>query len=59
MDRFFKKGNGTIIKVGPQHDLDSLKDRFIECDANGKELKKEAKKVVKKAKKESEVKDGK
>ena len=48
MDRFFKKGNGAIIKVGPQHDLDSLKDRFTECDANGKELKK----VVKKTKKD-------
>ena len=57
MDRFFKKGNGTIIKVGPQHDLDSLKDRFTECDANGKEVKKVAKKA-KKAKKELEVKDG-
>ncbi len=48
MDKFFKKNNGTIIKVGPQHDLNSLKDRFIECDANGKELKK----VVKKTKKD-------
>ena len=48
MDKFFKKNNGTIIKVGPQHDLNSLKDRFTECDANGKELKK----VVKKTKKD-------
>jgi hypothetical protein len=56
MDRFFKKGNGTIIKVGPQHDLDSLKDRFVECDMNGEEIK--VAKKVKKAKKELEVKDG-
>ena len=48
MNKFFKKNNGTIIQVGPQHDLDSLKDRFIECDKNGKELKK----VVKKTKKD-------
>ena len=50
MDKFFKKNNGTIIKVGPQHDLDSLKDRFIECDKNGKELKKVIKKEAKKIK---------
>ena len=48
MDKFFKKASGIIIKAGPQHDLQSLKDRFIECDANGKELKK----VVKKTKKD-------
>lgn len=47
MDRFFKKDNGVIIKVGPQHDLDSLKDRFVECDMNGEEIK-----VAKKVKKE-------
>ena len=48
MGKYFKKGNGSIIEAGPQHDLQSLKDRFTECDANGKEIKK----VVKKAKKE-------
>jgi len=52
MERFFKKGNGIIIKAGPQHDLQSLKDRFTECDENGKEIKKAVKKVAKKAKKE-------
>ena len=48
MGKYFKKGNGIIIKAGPQHDLQSLKDRFTECDENGKEIKK----AVKKAKKE-------
>jgi len=48
MERFFKKGNGIIIKAGLQHDLQSLKDRFTECDANGKEIKKVAKKAKKK-----------
>ena len=52
MERFFKKGNGTIIKAGPQHDLQSLKDRFEECDENGNKIKKEVKKVAKKAKKD-------
>ena len=48
MEKYFKKGNGSIIEAGPQHDLQSLKDRFTECDANGNAIKK----VVKKAKKE-------
>ena len=52
MNKFFKKNNGTIIQVGPQQDLDSLKDRFIECDKNGKELKKVIKKEAKKIKKD-------
>ncbi len=45
---FLKKGNGTIIEANDNHDIQSLEDRFTECDANGKEIKK----VVKKAKKE-------
>tara|TARA_R100001594_G_scaffold36158_2_gene65730 strand:+ start:659 stop:844 length:186 start_codon:yes stop_codon:yes gene_type:complete len=53
-DQFFKKPNGVIIKVIPTHDIDSLKDRFIECDAKGNEIKKEKPKAKpkKKAKKE-------
>ena len=47
--KYFKKPNGVVIEVQPNHNLDSLKDRFIECDAYGKELKKE--KPVKKASK--------
>ncbi len=43
---FLKKGNGTIIEANDNHDIQSLEDRFTECDANGKEIKK----VVKKAK---------
>ena len=52
MNKFFKKASGMIIKAGPQHDLQSLKDRFEECDENGNKIKKEFKKVAKKAKKE-------
>ena len=52
MERFFKKGNGTIIKASDNHDIQSLEDRFTECDASGKEIKKEVKKVAKKAKKD-------
>ena len=49
-DQFFKKPNGVIIKVIPTHDIDSLKDRFIECDAKGNEIKKEKPKAKPKAK---------
>ena len=51
MEKYFKKPNGDIIKVTPDHDVASLKDRFIECDAGGKEIKKTVKKETKKAKK--------
>jgi len=35
--RYFKKPNGRIVTYDPQtHDIDSFKDRFIECDKNGK-----------------------
>tara|TARA_R110002050_G_C8825333_1_gene504748 strand:+ start:225 stop:401 length:177 start_codon:yes stop_codon:yes gene_type:complete len=55
---YFKKANGTIIKVTPNHDINSLKERFTECDAKGNEIKaekpkKEAKKASKKDKKEN------
>ena len=49
-DRFFKKPNGVIVKVIPTHDINSLKDRFIECDAKGNEIKKEKPKAKPKAK---------
>ena len=51
MAQYFKKPNGAIIEVIPEHDLASLKDRFVECDAGGKEIKKTVKKETKKAKK--------
>ena len=41
MEQYFKKSNGVIIKVAPNHDLNSLKQRFIECDVDGNELIKE------------------
>ena len=52
MERFFKKGNGTIIIANSNHDIKSLEDRFTECDESGQEIKKTVKKVAKKAKKE-------
>ena len=50
MEQYFKKADGTIIKVSPNHDINSLNDRFTECDANGNELKKEAPKKASKKK---------
>ena len=50
-ERYFKKSNGTVIHAEPHHDIKSLEDRFTECDANGKELKKEAPKPKKKSSK--------
>ena len=44
---YFKKDSGKVFKYDEtRHDLDSLKERFKECDENGKE--KEAKKKAKK-----------
>ena len=51
MAKYFKKSNGEIIEVNLDHDLASLKSRFIECDKDGKEIKKTVKKNTKKAKK--------
>ena len=51
MSKFFKKPSGIVIEALPNHDIDSLKSRFIECDKDGKEIKKEVKKEVKKTKK--------
>ena len=49
MVQYFKKPNGVVIKATHSHDLDSLKERFKECDANGKAIKKAEKKPVKKS----------
>lgn len=48
--QYFKKPNGIILEATHNLDLESLKDRFLECDVDGKELKKEkpVKKTVKK-----------
>ena len=48
MAKYFKKSNGVVIEVTDNHDLKSLKDRFEECDANGKALKAKTKKPSKK-----------
>ena len=41
MNRYFKKSNGMRFKYDPmRHKLDSLKERFEECDENGMALKK-------------------
>ena len=53
MGRFFKKANGVIIPVVSNHDIDSLKLRFEECDANGNAIKKEKPKAKPKAKKKA------
>ena len=50
MGRYFKKSNGTIIEVCSNHDIDSLKSRFEECDANGNAIKKDKPKAKPKAK---------
>ena len=49
--KFSKKPNGMVYKVMPNHDLESLKARFEECDANGNAIKKE--KAKPKAKKKA------
>ena len=41
--RYFKKLNGDVIQATVDHDIDSLKSRFKECDADGKEIKPKAK----------------
>ena len=55
MERYFKKSSGTIIKATINHDLESLKSRFTECDVDGKELKKEKPKASKKKAEEDNV----
>ena len=58
MAKYFKKPNGVVIEATSSHDLDSLKDRFEECDANGKAIKKAEKKADKKPSRKKEVNDG-
>ena len=39
--KYFKKPNGIIIEYdSSKHDLDSLQDRFQECNADGSAMKK-------------------
>ena len=47
MKRFFKKASGSIFEATDNHDIQSLEDRFMECDENGQEIKKVAKKTKK------------
>ena len=49
MAKYFIKPNGVVIEATVNHDLASLEERFVECDANGEEIKKEKKKAKKKA----------
>ena len=51
MKRFFKKATGIIIEATINHNIDSLISRFTECDADGKEVKKEKPKAKPKTKK--------
>ncbi len=51
MSEYFKKPNGVVIKVNEHHDIASLKERFEECDANGKPIKVEKKATKKPSKK--------
>ena len=48
MAQYFKKPNGVVIEVQPNHDIISLRNRFEECDENGKAIKKTTKKTAKK-----------
>ena len=59
-DKYFKKDktkysigySDVVFKYDPRnHDIESLQARFVECDKNGKEIKKVVKKETKKAKK--------
>ena len=49
-DRYFKKPNGVIIKFQSNHDINSLLDRFEECDKDGNKIEKKAKPKAKKKK---------
>ena len=48
---YYKKPNGVIIEANNNHDLKSLESRFVECDAEGNEIKKEKPKNKKSKKK--------
>ena len=56
-DRYFKKDktkysigySDVVFKYDPKnHNVESLEARFVECDANGKTIKKATKKAAKK-----------
>ena len=56
-DRYFKKDktkysigySDVVFKYDPKnHNVESLEARFVECDANGKTIKKATKKATKK-----------
>jgi|TARA_X000001388_G_C2137049_1_gene87211 hypothetical protein len=45
---YFKKESGIIFEYDKErHDLKSLKERFVECDKDGKEIKKKKDKKAK------------
>ena len=47
--KYYKKPNGTLIKYDPNnHDEESLKDRFEECDKDGNKIEKKPKAKKKK-----------
>ena len=51
MAKYFKKPNGIVIEVTENHNLASLKERFVECDVDGNKIEKVVKKETKKSKK--------
>jgi len=52
-DLYFKKPNGVIVKACANHDLDSLKSRFMQCDENGNKIKEDKKPKKKTSKKKA------
>ena len=62
IERYFKRPNGDVIPVPENQNaktLQSWESRFIECDKDGKEIKKEKKVSKPKAKKKEKVDNGK
>ena len=51
---YFKKANGLVYEITPNHDINSLKERFTICDADGNEIKKEKPKKASKKKDKKE-----
>ena len=52
---YFKKANGLVYKITPAHDINSLKERFTICDADGNEIKAEKPKKHQKRKKKKKI----
>ena len=51
-ERYFKKPTGKIIKYDFRtHNIESLDERFTECDKDGNKIEKVVKKETKKSKK--------